>query len=141
DGFGHLLPQVSERVHFGIMDPCGGAKPCGPDDSDENVVLSFSSGPYYTFHADFWNTWNQGTLDTLMADCLNAHVGCGFLADPYTLSTSTTGNGLGSVVSSPSGIACGSVCSADYLTATHVSLTATPADGSVFVGWHDDCSG
>ncbi|MGH2660939.1 MAG: DUF1996 domain-containing protein [Actinomycetota bacterium] len=67
-GYPHVLPRVSERVHFGIMNPLN------PDGS---VGMTLSSGPYYTLHADFWNTWQQARLDQLVADCLVAHVGCG----------------------------------------------------------------
>lgn len=73
----HMIPRLRLRLHFGIWDPCNGATPCGPTDSDSNVKLTLSSGPYYTLHADFWNTWKQGALDYLVTNCLNAHVQCG----------------------------------------------------------------
>jgi hypothetical protein len=79
-GFPHLLPTVKFRLHFGIMNPCAGATPCGPTDApDANIKLTLSSGPYYTLHADFWNTWNQARLDDLVATCLNQHRDCGQL--------------------------------------------------------------
>jgi hypothetical protein len=37
---------------------------------DGSVKLSFASGPYYSFHADFGNVWNVG-LGHLIAGCLN----------------------------------------------------------------------
>ncbi len=67
-GFPHQLARVSERIHFGVMNPMN---------TDGTVGLSLSSGPYYSLHADFWNTWQQPRLDQLIADCLDAHVGCG----------------------------------------------------------------
>jgi hypothetical protein len=70
------IPSLRLRVHFGVWDPCEGATPCGPNDPDDNVALSLSSGPYYTLHADFWNTWKQGALDSLVTACLNAHISC-----------------------------------------------------------------
>jgi hypothetical protein len=39
--------------------------------------LMLSSGPPYTIHGDFWNTWDQATLAQLVQDCLNAEVNCG----------------------------------------------------------------
>lgn len=39
--------------------------------------LSLASGPTYTVHADFWNTWNQAVLQALVDRCLNAHTQCG----------------------------------------------------------------
>jgi hypothetical protein len=67
-GFGHVLPRLSERVHYGIMDPTN------PDGS---MALSLSSGPYWSFHADFWNTWQQERLDELVTECVIARVHCG----------------------------------------------------------------
>ena len=58
-----------------------------------------------------------------------------------TLTVATSGNGSGTVTSSPAGINCGSTCSHAYSTGTGVSLSATPASGSVFSGWSGACSG
>jgi hypothetical protein len=41
------------------------------------LALSLSSGPYFTMHSDFWNTWQQPRLDQLVTECLNADVRCG----------------------------------------------------------------
>jgi len=59
----------------------------------------------------------------------------------YTLSVTKAGAGSGTVTSSPAGISCGSTCSANYAGGTNVTLTATPASGSVFAGWSGACSG
>jgi hypothetical protein len=47
----------------------------------------------------------------------------------------TTGAGSGSVTSFPAGIICGTDCSETVNPGTQFSLTATPAAGSVFLGW------
>jgi hypothetical protein len=39
--------------------------------------VSLSSGPAYTMHADFLNSWRQGALDSLVSRCLAAHLNCG----------------------------------------------------------------
>jgi hypothetical protein len=77
----HEIPRISVRVHFGIWDPCVGATPCGPDDaSAANVAMTLSSGPYYTMHADFWNTWQQDALDALVDRCVRGREACGNIA-------------------------------------------------------------
>ena len=51
----------------------------------------------------------------------------------YILSVSVSGSGT--VSSSPSGIDCGSSCSASYADGTSVTLTAAAASGYSFAGW------
>lgn len=58
-----------------------------------------------------------------------------------TLSVSRSGNGSGTVTSSPAGVSCGSTCSASFASGAAVTLTATAASGSVFAGWSGDCTG
>ncbi len=63
----------------------------------------------------------------------------------FTLTAVDSGNGAGTVVSTPAGISCGpaagGACSHDYLAGTQVSLTATPATHSRFAGWSGACTG
>lgn len=62
-GYPVLLPVLQEIIHFGHIDA---------------TTLSFSSGPYYTLHVDYWQTWNdQAKLSSLVSSCLNQGVGCG----------------------------------------------------------------
>lgn len=61
--------------------------------------------------------------------------------DSFPLTVLTAGSGAGTVTSTPAGINCGSDCSEIYAANTEVTLTATPANGSTFVGWSGDCSG
>ncbi len=67
-GYPHVLPKISQRVHTHVMDPLA---------PDGTVALSLSSGPFWTMHADFWNTWQQPRLDQLVSDCIVAGVHCG----------------------------------------------------------------
>jgi hypothetical protein len=53
----------------------------------------------------------------------------------FPLTVTKTGTGSGSVSSNPTGINCGTECSAEFAEATAVTLTATPATGSTFTGW------
>jgi hypothetical protein len=98
-------------------------------------------------------TITQGTAPSgqLGGGRLNAYKAvsaCGYL-----LSVTKTGVGSGTVTSSTSGtvsgnltpINCGSVCSAVFTSSAYggssVTLTATPATGSVFTSWSGACSG
>ena len=59
-----------------------------------------------------------------------------------TLQVRKSGTGAGTVTSSPSGINCGASCSSSFSRGTTVTLSATPASGSVFAGWSGSgCSG
>lgn len=62
-------------------------------------------------------------------------------ATTHTLTVTKSGNGAGSVTSSPGGISCSSTCSAAYVDGVQVSLFAVPNSGSVFTGWSGACSG
>jgi hypothetical protein len=55
-------------------------------------------------------------------------------ADTLTVDASG-GSGSGTVTSSPAGIDCGSTCSKVFPSGSQVTLTATPAAGSVFEGF------
>ena len=66
----------------------------------------------------------------------------GLASVSYTLDVAKTGNGAGTVTSSPAGISCGTDCSEPYLAGTVVTLTATASAGSTFSGWKNGpCSG
>src|SRR5580704_12941564 len=59
----------------------------------------------------------------------------------FQLTVQTAGAGSGSVSSNPAGINCGQLCSASFASGTAVTLTATAAEGSTFVGWAGGCTG
>ena len=75
-GFPHVLPRLSQRVHYGVMNPTN---------ADGSVRLTLSSGPYWSMHSDFWNTWQQERLDELVETCLVAVVHCGSIAGSASL--------------------------------------------------------
>jgi uncharacterized repeat protein (TIGR02543 family) len=67
--------------------------------------------------------------------------GCqGLVGSPFQVTVIPAGPGSGIVTSSPSGIDCGTACTAT-IQATSVTLSATPAAGYVFTGWSGACSG
>jgi uncharacterized protein YkwD len=60
----------------------------------------------------------------------------------HWMEVDVTGSGDGTVSSSPTGVACGTDCREPYTSGTRVTLTASPATGSVFRGWTGGgCSG
>ena len=57
-----------------------------------------------------------------------------------TLSVKVSG-GKGSIVSNPTGISCGNICSTALPAGTALTLTATPEPGFFFVNWSGSCTG
>ena len=90
------------------------------------TISNLSSGTYY-FAATAYDTagnesvYSNQVSRTILSQC--------------TLATTDSGAGSGTVTSSPTGINCGTTCSALYNAGTVVTLTATPASGSTFAGW------
>jgi hypothetical protein len=66
--FPHLIPQLRVFLKTGIVNPFN---------RDGIIAISFSSGPWYTIHADFFNGWTQSRMVSLTKNCLNAGKSCG----------------------------------------------------------------
>ena len=64
-----------------------------------------------------------------------------FNSTTIQLSVVSAGTGIGTVVSSPTGISCGTTCAASFPSGTSVTLTATPSSGTSFAGWSGPCTG
>ena len=79
----------------------------------------------------------SGTMDAAKSVGANFSTNAG----PFTLTVSKSGDGTGTVTSTPSGISCATTCSAGFASGTVVSLAATPDSGSTFAGWGGACSG
>ena len=65
----------------------------------------------------------------------------GLVGGPATLSIIKSGDGFGTVTSSPGGISCGESCIANYVFGEVVTLTANATDGSTFGSWSGGCYG
>ncbi|MBF0607578.1 MAG: carboxypeptidase regulatory-like domain-containing protein [Candidatus Magnetobacterium sp. LHC-1] len=63
------------------------------------------------------------------------------LSKGYGVTVSKSGDGYGTVLSTPSGLDCGGTCSYQFAPGTSVVLTATAASDSTFTGWSGDCTG
>lgn len=79
-----------------------------------------------------------GRFDVVYNDALHQWLNVG---PTYLLSVSKFSNGNGTVISSPDGINCGTSCNAPFTHGANVTLTATPASGSIFSGWSGACNG
>jgi len=121
--------------------------------SGNTGTASYDSGTSLTLTAAASNDWDftswSGCDSTNGNQCtitMNAvkNVAATFTLNPhqFTLAITKSGTGNGSISSSPSGIECGSVCSAQYNHGAVVTLTPAPNAGSVFTGWSGGgCSG
>jgi len=111
-------------------------------------TASFSSGTQVSLTASptansFFAGWSgacSGTGVCKVTLTQNTSVMASFSTSPV-LAVTLSGSGKGSVASSPSGISCGTTCSADFAPNTQVTLTATAAANSSFAGWTGGCSG
>lgn len=78
---------------------------------------------------------DQGELDQDVPDQIE--VG----PTPTELTVTRDGMGLGTVMSTPAGIDCGTACATEFPPGASVQLTTSPAPGSWFDGWDGPCSG
>jgi lysyl endopeptidase len=78
-----------------------------------------------------------GRFDLAYADGLAPYLN-NSPSSSYTLTVSASGTGTGTITGA--GISCGSACKSQYASGTSVTLTATPAAGSVFSGWSGACT-
>jgi len=120
-----------------------------PGESYNSVQSSGYYSPYVrktltsgakTIHYDA--NWNQNCIQApLTTDTQTTIKICRCEGESHKLSVNKDGTSSGTVISSPSGIDCGSTCSAFYSQGTTVELTVLPDFNSVFAGWSGACSG
>jgi len=119
----------------------------GSADSSNSSIYQAQSGAWV--FATGTMSWSSGLSASGLADpriqqatmnVLNRFI-TGAPSTSFTLTLTKSGIGTGTVASSPSGISCGTTCSASFASGTVVSLTAAPDSGSTFAGWSGACSG
>jgi hypothetical protein len=68
-GYGHEVPLLHLQLRYPLV-------------GQNAITLSSGQGSRYSQHADFLNAWDQGRLQQLVDDCLNASVDCGVNPPP-----------------------------------------------------------
>ena len=110
-----------------------------PGDQSYPFVVPLAQGKFLVTWDDLGNCVSTGCAGSgidLLGKVVDFGSGSGF-----PLAVAHTGDGAGTVTSSPAGIDCGQACSADFAAGTAVTLTAQAASGSVFSGWSGACTG
>jgi hypothetical protein len=119
---------------------------CGADCTESynaHTVVTLTAAPAADSVFTGWSGGGcSGTGTCAVTMDSAAGINASFTLRQFVLTVSRTGNGSGTVTSSPTGISCGADCTESYNAHTVVTLTAAPAAGSVFTGWSGGgCSG
>ena len=85
--------------------------------------------------SDFSSGVKNGSFSYSKAGCSNSG---GVISIKNTVTITKSGTGTGTVTSSPARIDCGATCAGPFNYAQVVTLTATPAVGSIFIAWAGD---
>ncbi len=101
-----------------------------------NNKININNGGNFRI-ASQWSRFNSDTMTVCMSSASGTPLWYerSRSNNAFTLSVSKSGTGSGTVTSSPGSINCGAACSDGFSAGTLVTLTATPAAGSVFAGW------
>jgi hypothetical protein len=103
------------------------------------VTLTAAASPFSVF-VGWSGAGCSGTGPCVVTMDAAQSVVATFTYTAYPLTVTKTGNGTGTVSSTPAGISCGAICTADF--GGIVTLTATADPVSTFAGWDGGgCSG
>ena len=138
---------TAARAGTGTGKVSGNGIDCGSSCSatlDIGTPVSLTATPDAGMVFSGWSGACTGTAACSFTLTANATATATFAPAPapsrYTLSVVKSGSG--SVSSKPSGISCGTLCSASFSTGSTVTLTAKPSSRKVvFSGWGGACSG
>lgn len=120
----------------GTTTPCSGQY-------DSGTPLTLTGTPSTGYQAVVWggDCSSSGTV-TMNADKTCTATFAPVVPQTHLLTVTKTGDGRGTVTSSPAGISCGGDCTENYANDTQVTLTASASFGSQFAGWSGaGCSG
>jgi hypothetical protein len=107
----------------------------------KGTVVELSATPDSTSTFSGWSGSCSGTgACTVTMDAART-ASATFTRQINSLAVSKAGDGSGTVVSDPSGIFCGPLCSASLAANTTVTLVAAADSNSTFAGWSGACSG
>ena len=87
-----------------------------------------------------WEGDCSGTGDCTLTMTSSKSVRAKFVKN-FRIAVTKSGARSGTVLSTPPGISCGSICDSDFPIGERVQLTALPDVGARFVQWSGDCTG
>jgi fibronectin type 3 domain-containing protein len=117
---------------------------CGSDCTEDYVIgtsVTLTASPASGSIFSGWSGPCSGTGDCTITMNDVKMVTATFNPPTFQLQVTKTGDGSGTVTSSPAGINCGGDCTEEYSTGSIVMITATPDSGSEFVEWTGSCIG
>jgi hypothetical protein len=109
---------------------------------DEGTLVTLSASPDSNSTFTGWSGAGcSGTGTCQVTMDASKSVTATFTKIQFSVTINKSGTGTGTVTSSPTGINCGTTCTASFDAGTLLTLTAVPASGSTFGGWSGPCSG
>ncbi len=139
------LNTIRAGTGSGVVSSSDGSIDCGSNCSRSIAVgtaVTLSAAPAIGSRFTGWSGACTGTASTCTVSMSAARtVTASFVLQSYGVTVTRSGSGVGTVVSNPIGLNCGTTCSVAKNYGSSLTLTATPAAGSVFAGWTGACSG